>query len=264
MKIEVNDAVALAMKRRYQGTPTLPIAALCREFGYSRKVVVRVLKAHGVKIRKHTELKKPLVPQALNLAKAGWTSDEIARHLGVSRATVSIWRRTAGVSGQSGRRGCPKEIRQQAIHLVVEQGRSTSEVAKKIGYSEVSVRRWIRSSGLGDNKPGPKRSPALIKEAIDLSTRTNWPPSKIAKNIGVSEQTIRKWLREAGIKLTPTHPNSRAPDKIIQRAVELYDKQGLSVREAAARIGRPRSTVWTWISDAGVIRQRVPNRQKSQ
>ncbi|MEF3112388.1 helix-turn-helix domain-containing protein [Streptomyces chrestomyceticus] len=264
MTIKVNKAVAKAMTRRYLATPSLSVAALCREFGYTRTVTIRVLEAHGVQIRKHTELKKPLVPQALKLAKAGWTDDEIASQLGVCRATVSNWKRAAGVSGKIGRRGCPEEIRERAIRLVIEQGWSASRAAKEVGYSEISVRRWIRSAGLGTGKPGPKRSTVLFQKAIDLATSTNWPPRKIAEHIGATEPTIRRWLREAGVELSATHPKARAPDKVVARAVELYDKHGLSVREVAVRIGRPSSTVWTWINAAGVIRQPVSKRQHSQ
>ncbi|MEU6959385.1 helix-turn-helix domain-containing protein [Streptomyces chrestomyceticus] len=260
MTIQVSDKVAKAMKRRYQASPTLPIAALCREFGYTRRVVVRTLEAQGVQIRKHTELKKPLAPQALKLAKAGWTDNEIASQLGVCRATVCNWRRAAGVPGKRGPRGCPKKTRERAIHLVIEQGWSTSRAAKEVGYSEISVKRWIRSSGLGTSKPGPKRSAVQFQKTIDLATSTNWPPSKIAEHIGVTDRTIRRWLAEAGVELSSPH----ASDKVVERAVELYDKHGLSVRKVAARIGRPNSTVWTWLNAAGVIRQHDSKRQHSR
>ncbi|MFI9228950.1 helix-turn-helix domain-containing protein [Streptomyces rimosus] len=258
MTIEVDAVVAKAMKRRYQATPTLPVAALCREFGYKQRVVVRVLKAQGVQIRKRADLNKPLAQQALKLVKEGRTSGEIASQLGVSRATVSRWRKEAGVSGNAGRRGCPKEIRQRAIYLAVEKGWPTSRVAKEVGYSEVSVRRWVRKSGPGSSKPGPKRSPALFQKAIDLAANNTWPTSKIAENVGVSSATIRRWLREAGVALPQTLPKSRTPRELVQQAIELYDKHKLPLEEVATKIGRPKSTVWTWISAAGVARQRVP------
>ncbi|MEU7149757.1 helix-turn-helix domain-containing protein [Streptomyces sp. NPDC045456] len=248
------------MKRRYQGTPTLSVAALCREFGYSRKVVVRVLKEQGVRIREHTERNKLLVQQALTLTAAGWSCEKIARHLGVSAGTVSYWRRAAGISVGTGPGGCPQEVKQRVIRLAVDRGWSTSKIAAEVGCSETSVRRWVRNSGKEKQtpKPGPKRSDLLFQKVIDLSASAS--VREIVREVGLSEQTVRRWLREAGLTASPAPPGSRQPDDLASLAVELY-KDGLSTRKVAEKIGQPHSNVRYWISNAGVMRQRAASRR---
>ena len=45
-----------------------------------------------------------------------------------------------------GRKGYPPELREEAVRLVQESGKSIKSVAKDLGISAESLRRWVRKA----------------------------------------------------------------------------------------------------------------------
>ena len=77
----------------------------------------------------------------------------------------------------SKRREFSVEYKKEIIKLVTEQGRKATHVAKEIGVSEVSVRRWVKEYGAhGDNafpgkgklRPDDEELRLLKKKMADL------------------------------------------------------------------------------------------------
>src|SRR5829696_7602248 len=69
----------------------------------------------------------------------------------------------------------------------------------------------------------------------------------IAQQIGVTESTISRRLREAGVTTTPRGP-ARHPAS-TEEIVRLYDS-GLPMREVARQVGLTSSGAWTRYRDA--------------
>lgn len=77
----------------------------------------------------------------------------------------------------SKRREFSVEYKKEIIKLVTEQGRKATHVAKEIGVSEASVRRWVKEYGThGDNafpgkgklRPEDEELRLLKKKMADL------------------------------------------------------------------------------------------------
>ena len=48
------------------------------------------------------------------------------------------------MNARNSRRRCTKEFKADAVSLVIEQGYSSAEVARRLGVNENNVNRWVR------------------------------------------------------------------------------------------------------------------------
>lgn len=79
------------------------------------------------------------------------------------------------------------------------------------------------------------------KEAIELYMNNN-PASKIANYVGANEATIRKWLKDAGIKIKNGAVYSQKyDDELVKKIIELYDR-GINTTEIQKILSLKRGT----------------------
>lgn len=81
------------------------------------------------------------------------------------------------------------------------------------------------------------------------------PLKEIARQAGVSEPTLNKILRDAGVAPRPTQrPNRRTPDDVRETLVSLH-LAGYTAEAVARETGVPRATVLNILKASGVYRR---------
>ena len=138
--------------------------------------------------------------------------------------------------------------RRRLVLLVVEQGLSQREAARRMGVSPATANRWVRRwrdaedpgrlSGacLCDCSSRPRRSPRLLageeQERICRARRlTNLGPGRLAGITGRARSTIWKVLHRAGLSRLPAEPRPLA------RRYE-WGRPGALIHLDTARLGR--------------------------
>lgn len=92
---------------------------------------------------------------------------------------------------------------------------------------------------------------ALVEEALALYD-AGWAPMQIASRMPVSRGTVNNWRRLSGLPAN----GSVSHDKLlsareIARTVELYERDGLSMKQVAEAVGRSEAAVHTRLVKAG-------------
>lgn len=95
--------------------------------------------------------------EARPLYERGWNDREIASALGVSRATVSRWRRSAGLRSNSRRwRGRGWDHREaRRLH---RQGLNDVEIGRRLGVTRETILRWRRRHGFAKDDPRGRKA----------------------------------------------------------------------------------------------------------
>jgi len=113
--------------------------------------------------------------------------------------------------------------RLEMVRLMTENALTPADAAAAAGVSEPTARKWLGrflSGGepaLGDASSRPKHSPRRISESKALAIvelrRRRLTQARIAKSLGVSEATVSRVLRRAGMSklsaLQPVEPVQR-------------------------------------------------------
>jgi DNA-binding CsgD family transcriptional regulator len=137
----------------------------------------------------------------------GWSSPEIAKQLGVSRATVSMdihYLRVTGVPLLPRRRprGTDPVVarrRSQVVRLW-EQGLMASEIAEQLGSTEGRIDtdvRWLKAEGRIGPHTDRTQHPALKARRREVAKlwRRHWAPERIAAELGIARSTVYEDLR---------------------------------------------------------------------
>lgn len=113
--------------------------------------------------------------------------------------------------------------RLEMVRLMTERRLSAADAAKAAGVSEPTARKWLGrylvggESALFDASSRPRHSPARISESKALAVvelrRRRLTQARIATSLGVSEATVSRVLRRAGLSklsdLQPAEPVQR-------------------------------------------------------
>jgi transposase len=139
---------------------------------------------------------------------------------------------------------------------VVEQW-SMADLQARYRVGSPTVRRWLVEAGIQVRPPG---SGGFRRQLFAPSRRElaelgrDLPTSAIAKRLGVSGGTVRRWFAEAG--LTPPSGSLKnrprgAPTAVQRPAAErlrqLYVQDGLSIPGVAERLDSTTHLVRTWL-----------------
>lgn len=134
--------------------------------------------------------------------------------------------------------------RQRAAHLR-RGGYSNTRIAEEIGVDRSVVYRWLGPT------PAELRVRWHSKETRDKAARLRKEGlnnARIAKKLGVGERTVWDWIGSTPTALRSNRDYSRT--NLPDRALHLR-QCGYSVREAAAHMGIPVSTVGQWVKGYG-------------
>lgn len=125
------------------------------------------------------------------------------------------------------------EATKQNALTMLENGKSVRDVAKHVGASKGTVENWSRGKGMG--KPGRNRSyysDEFKVEAVRRLREGELAPYALAKELGVSDVSLRTWLRE-----------SEKPDDAAIRGKEGANGRGDANGEGDALAGAPMEAI---------------------
>jgi transposase InsO family protein len=108
----------------------------------------------------------------------------------------------------------------ELVQMILDQRLTKAEAAREAGVTEPTARKWVGrylaegEIGLTDRSSRPKRSPRSIKAETALAIvelrRRRLTHARIAASLGISESTVGRVLRRAGLSrlrdLEPSEP----------------------------------------------------------
>ena len=242
---------AVAVARYLEGASARSVGAA---FGVHRTTVRRWVRqaGHG-----------PRGPERRSATRSGVREEAVARYLegasarsvgaafGVSDVTVLRWVRQAGHGPRGpGRRSATRPgVREEAVARYLDAERAA--VGAAFGVSHQTVLRWVRQAG-HESRPGNGSGPAWAAKragAVALY-REGASARAVGAAFGVSHETVRRWVRQAGQQTRPG--NGSGPAWAAKRgdAVAMY-REGGAARAVAAASGVSASSVLAWVRDAG-------------
>jgi transposase len=173
---------------------------------------------------------------AISLHRSGHaTQEEIAEAFGIGVTTLRLWERQYERDGSLGlresRRGRPKKIDgtfELAIRKLVDQGLSNREVARRVGVSEVTVRRTVKRLGIERPRDETREIPFAENGAeAEESTAAPTPTETgqvdavdAAGAAGPKSPALREGQDEAsprGAATLDTDPQNRCFDRLLAR-----------------------------------------------
>ena len=179
------------------------------------------------------------------------TETEIAAILSISRARVSAVLRETGIPRRDPRKDCPVDI--DTLRALVRAGATRAAVAREHGVSHSTASRWLAEAGLlgADPKAGTRQLNELYVDR-QLTTR------EVAAELGISKGRVIQALTAAGI---PRRPRSARRPRGARAAVtdtalaDVYQRQGLTIAEAAAYFGVSDEYLRRRVTEAGFTRR---------
>ncbi len=145
-------------------------------------------------------------------------------------------------------------IQQRAIEAF-RQTDSIYQAANTVGATVAEVREWAREAGLKVPHPGNPKHEALRPQAERLFDEGK-TPAEVAAAIGIPTGTVCRWSRERGLSFTPDWTRQRVEAIALVRGrpktANTPAVAGISIAEAANRVGVSDGLVAQWVKDAGV------------
>src|SRR5690606_22797709 len=162
----------------------------------------------------------------------------------ISTSTVGNWAAEAGL--QRGRTRTGQQARREPVLSDYREGLLTvREIAQKHDLSETSVRNWAKQAGVTRQRPAtPPRSRA--KDAVLADYRAaELTVREIAQKHGVSQSSVNKWAREAG--LTRRQLDAERLEQMRPQILHAYTTGHHSIAQIAERFGVHKSTVHRYV-----------------
>jgi len=189
------------------------------------------------------DIKKLYVNEGLSVAK-------IAEIHGISSSTIRRRLIEKGVrirSREATRRPLGEELRR----LYIDQGLAAYKISEIYDVANTTVARWLKKEGMkirnnseaqlskrGATRPSDEE---LSRLYIDEGMNT----TEIAKKYSITQTTVPRWLREAGIKIRSRHSYIKSPEQFIQETQEALSIVSLaSVTENTGDIARILIQAW--------------------
>jgi transposase len=236
-------------------------AQLCFMFPLNRKMrrglnATTVQPEDEMKLRNKDRIMKWYVDECRD---APW----IAQQLGRSNTVILIWLHNWGVTirprGSANRH--PKQRCKDQIIKWYKAGRSSTWIAKRIGAS-TGVLKWLRKWGVtmrSNSGAHTNVKKSKYKDDILAWYAKGRCPSWIAKQIGMGDNTVRRWLQEWGVTLRPigTAHTSAQKSKCRDRIIKWY-AAGHGSPWIAKRVGMDSVTIINWLREWGVTIRHQP------
>ena len=224
------------------------------ELGVSRQRIAEALAAAGVTRRQPARPCPVDRDELRRLADEGVNQAQLASRFSAASGTVSRWLAEAGL-GTPDSRVDPALLRD----LYVSRRLTTREVGAELGMSHNRVIRELELAGIPrrsrhDRRPREARA-RVTKEAVEeLYLRRGLTVRELTEAFGVSDEYLRKRLREFGFAKRPgsfRRKLGRDRADLMADAVELYAPVGSTMRDVASELGVSTSTVRELLHEAG-------------
>lgn len=206
----------------WYSTQRMSIPKIARKLEVDNTTVLGWLKNYGIHRRNLSEavsegklpegVTKPSREQLENwYIQEGRNTYQIAEQVGVNNTTVSSWLRSYNITVRNNSEanlptGIKKPNKEQLNRWYVGERKSSIQIAKDLGISSTVVRYWLEDYGI------PRRdiSQSLLSKDVVKPTKEileNWylkekkSTVQIATELGVTDTTVARWLRNCGIKV---------------------------------------------------------------
>jgi DNA-binding CsgD family transcriptional regulator len=145
--------------------------------------------------------------EIVHLSQSGMTPAEIGRRLGKSEQTIRYHLRQAGAPRRN-----PQELQtlRSTIAQLYESGVSAPEIGRRLGKSDQTIFYHLQQSGVPRrNKSeakqlrGPLRPLPLPLVDLVALYEEGYPLRALEAGLGISEETIRRYLHSAGARMRP-------------------------------------------------------------
>jgi len=237
-------------------------SAIAKEMGICKGTVFEWRKKFNVPGIKGGRRKSQITvseAQFVKLQKKLKMDSAVAKALGVSRATVCLWRRSRGIPAIVHKN--PGKIPQISKTKLVElqkRLKTDSAIAAELGVSSSAIGARRKKWGiptLNENKWNAERNNFLTHskdQYIELKEKLG-TDTAIAKKWGVSLKVIQRWRIKWGLPV-----QRKRIVKMIPK-IQLVELQKNLKTDAAiaATLGVSTWTVWRWRQRLGIVALRV-------
>mgnify|MGYP001225042212 CR=1 FL=1 len=225
-----------------EGKSTVKIG---RELGVGYETIIRLLRKNNLKVRNNSEVRlpkgfvKPTKEQLEKLYNNKWKStSQIGRELGVFGGVVCKWMNEYKIKLRSNSeahlpKGFVKPTKEELNRLYNKEGKSAVEIGEELGISNVTIIQLIKEYGVKLRSISeanlPKGFTKPTKEELNKWYHIEGKSTvKIGRELGVSDGTIRNWIKEYGIPKRNTNTISEKFLNLLKK-----DKTALNLSVAA-------------------------------
>jgi len=189
---------------------------------------------------------------------------EIGKNLGISRKTAYRWLKEDGIEIRDLSKinlpdGFTKPLKKELRRMYVDKRMSTTDIAKKLGVSHTTIRKWLGNYSIKKRDSSEARLAEGIsmpsKEKLEqLYVNEKKSAERIAKELGVCYTTVFNWLKRHDI---PTRPSSQ---KNFEKPREdqlrrWYVDEGRSIYKIAEQFNISPTSVFQWLRRFNITRK---------
>ncbi len=165
---------------------------------------------------------------------------QVGANYGVSAPTAQRWLRKAGIQQRPSWATTVSAAYLRELYLT--QGLTAAAIAAREQVSTASVRKALRDHQIRRATTGPAPiPPPPVAELRRLYVTQRHSRDVIGFHYGVSESTVRAWLRAAGIRRKPPSWATTVSAAYLR---ELYLTQGLTIEQIATQERVGPMAVW--------------------
>ena len=146
----------------------------------------------------------------------------------------------------------PKPSKMELEDLYLKDKLSYRELAKKFLVNGSTIGEWLKSYNLPIRRFGEGRIPkGVIKpkreELENLYVTQKLSVMKIAKKIGVAEDTIKHWIINYGLEYKAKGHRKKLIGITKNDLIQLYSIQKFSTRQIAKRYNVSKTVILYWL-----------------
>jgi transposase-like protein len=250
-------------------------ADLAAEMGVSEQSVLRYLHRYGIEVRRGggSNLADLLGRAFLEreYVEGGRSAADIAAEVGVSEQSVLRYLHRHAIPIRARHPNSLGDVLTEAyLHEeYVVKGRSVAALAREHGVSDQAIRNWLRRRDIASRRPGGTQARdrltfAYLHREYEQRGRS---VAEIAAQVGVSEQSVLRYLHRHGIEVRRGRPEAVAPspsangrgrpawldglltEELLRRE---YVDAGRSAADIARQVGASEQSVLRYLHRRGI------------
>lgn len=184
-------------------------------------------------------------------AEKGYTEDEIAAELSVSRPRVAAVLRASDVARRPPAKRCP--LSDDALRALVNEGITKTALGDRFGVVRNTVDRWLAEAGVLE-LPSDIDVGVLHNLYVDQQLTTR----EVAQELGLSKGRVIVLLATAGIARRPRsarRPRGARAAVTDAALAEVYQRPGMTILTTAAHFGVSGEFVRRRVAEAGLTKR---------